>query len=263
MRALTLFSLLLAAACVPTRAPAPEDLDGLLHFLYQNHEDPEAVVDGLTNLGEWLEVEGRTEEAREGWRVTPLTEEVVADVDRPPGDLDEAQGVAVAAVSPFSIEAHAAAIVLEDQIYTDPGSYDRYVRHLVEGDPAAFTDAAGHVRTENDIDKTTVNVTIPYWLYKDFQWVDLDDGRRAILSRSWIAEGSCGQQGNNCLHQSYSVDLWYADTAEDTLRLTSTWNDVESVIDAFLTEDQKVAVAVNGMLAIFESTDDFLEDEGF
>lgn len=259
MRLLAL--LLLSTACAKTREAAPEDLDGLLHHLYRSFEDEQAVVDGLANLGPWLETTGRSEEAREGWQVAPLTTEDVWDVQGPEADLSAARGVAVAAVSVHPIAPHAAITVLEDQDYTDPSSYARYLRTVVDGDAGRFATGEGLIRTENDIDKSKVGVSIPYWLYKDFRWVELEDGRRAFLARSWISEGSCSESGDNCLHQSYSVDLWYAQDDADTVRLTCSWNEITSVVDGLLSEDQMVAVAVNGMLAIFEHTDAYLTEE--
>lgn len=251
----------LVAACAPTREPAPEDLDGLLHYLYRYHDDEVAVADAMGIFGEWLDDEGRDEDAREGFRLTPLTEEDVAPVDHPGRDLTAAGGVGVGTVSPFPDLDHAGATVLFDQRYNDPDSYARYERDIVEGEASAFEAGEGTIRTVNDIDKTKVGVSIPYILYKDFEWVRIDADRRAFVGRSWVTEPSCSENGNNCLHQSFSVDVWYARDDEDTVRFTATWNEVTSVADAFLSEDQIVAVAVNGMLSIFDSTDAFLAGE--
>lgn len=246
--------------CAKARDPAPQDLDGLLHYVYRHYEGPDALQEAMGNLGPWLDTTGRTDAASEGYRLTPLTEQDVADIDRPEGDLVDAKGVAVAAVSTWPVEPHAEITLQADQIYNDPHSYSVYDRSIYEGDPPSFLEREGTVRTLNDIDKTKVGVTIPYTLYKDFTWVNLDDTHHAIVARSWIQDGSCGSAGSNCLNQSFSIDLWYASDDVDTVRMTATWNDVTSVADAFLSEDQKVAIAVHGILAIFENTDQYLDD---
>jgi len=247
--------------CAPTREPAPEDLDGLLHYIYRYHDDQAAVADAMGIFGEWLDDEGRDDDARDGYRVAELTSDDVAAIDHPDRDLALAGGVAVGCVSPHPILEHAAATVLFDQRFTDPDSYARYERDIVEGDADAFAEGEGVIRTVNDIDKTKVGVSIPYILYKDFRWTRIDADRRAFVARSWVQDPSCSANGNNCLHQSYSVDVWYARDDEDTVRFTATWNEITSSADAFLSEDQKVAVAVNGMLTIFESTDAFLAED--
>lgn len=260
MRALSLLFLsALLAGCARTRAPAPDDVDGLLHWVYRHHDDPELLAEGMANLGTWLETTGRTEAATEGYRVTPLAPEDVAALDRPDRALQDASGVAVAAVSVHPLEPHAEITTLPDQLYNNPGGYDRYDRAVVEGDPEAFVTCDSDLDTINDIDKTTVGVRIPYVLHKDFHWVHLDERRSAFVGRSHIAESSCSDNERNCLYQSYSVDIWYRHGTGDTVRMTSTWNEITSVADAFLSEDQQVAVAVDGMLDIFENTDLYLD----
>jgi hypothetical protein len=209
VRRLARFAVLpFAAACAPTREPAPEDLDGLLHYLYRNHDDAGAVAEAMGIFGEWLDDEGRTEDAREGYRLTPLTADDTAAVDHPDRDLTAAGGVAVGATSPFPILDHAGATVLFDQRYNDPDSYSRYEREIATGDDDAFEQGEGTIATVNDIEKTKVGVSIPYILYKDFHWTRIDADRHAFVARSWVSEPSCNENGNNCLHQSFSVDVW-------------------------------------------------------
>ncbi len=258
--ALAIVVMVTLGACAPTRERAPEDLDGLLRFLYEHHDDPDALHEGMENLAPWLDGVGRTEEGRAGYQLTPLTEEEVDDITRPDRDLEVAFGVAVAGVSRHRIEPHAEITLLPDQIYTDPRAHTRYDRTIIGGDPSQFLLCADDVRTVNDISKTKIGVTIPYVLHKDFAWVHLDEDRRATVARSWVQESSCSANGVNCVLQSYSVDLWYASDDVDTVRLTATWNEITSAADAFLSHDQLVNLAVNGMLLVYEETDAFLDE---
>jgi hypothetical protein len=258
--------LLLTSACARERAPAPEDVDGLSRFIFTHWEDEDLVAEGMTNLAIWLDGEGRGPIASEdGYRLTPLTAEDIGPLqfpDRVP--LDSLIGVAVAAESPFSIDEHAAILPLEDQAYTAPKKYERYARSLSAGSAGAFLAGGAHtvpevIRTDNDIVQERIGVRVPYTLNKDYRWVVTEDGQRAVIGRTWAPEIGCsgddGESGN-CLELSFSVDLYLEDTDGDTMRFTSTWNQMSLIVD--FGEDFQVAQMANGMLAVFVDTDTFL-----
>lgn len=263
MRALS-FVLIAAVAtgCARTREPAPQDLDGLVHYLFRNFEDPVALQDAMENLTPWLEDVGRTEAAQEGFVLTSLAELDVAAFEHPDRNLGDAIGVVVGGVSPFTVHEHAEAILLDDQVFTDPTSYSYFDREIVEGDPIGFAACADLVRTHNLVEKTKMGVTIPYELEKDFRWVELgdepDDQRTAIVAVAWVPESACNEGGGNCVNQSFSMEVYYDQGLGDTVRLMASYNEVKTSADSILTFDAKVAIAVNGIRSIFESTDAFL-----
>ena len=59
--------------------------------------------------------------------------------------------------------------------------------------------------------------------------------------------------------QGYAVDIIYDDGSDDSVRFTASWSEVDTSIDGLLSEDQLIAVAVNGILEIFENSDRHLE----
>jgi hypothetical protein len=260
MRTLCLASFVFLTACARDRNPAPEDLDGLSGWLFQYWEDEAELTEGFENLVPWLDGDARTEEANDGFTLSDLTEVQTADVTHPDGaDFEMLIGVAVPYVSPWSIEDHAGLLVMEDQTWNDTGTYAKYVREVAEGDAGTFVTGQGMVRTVNDIDKSgAFGVNIPYILYKDYRWVTVADGRRGVIGRSWTEEVSCAEGGNNCLHLSFSIDLFFESGDAETLRTTASWNDLRTEADAFLTEEQRIGLMVNGMNDIFTNTDDFL-----
>ena len=63
--------------------PAPDDLDGMSHFLFVNWDDDKQLSAGMSALGPWLDTEGRTEESTSfGFVLTDLTPEEVTDPNR-------------------------------------------------------------------------------------------------------------------------------------------------------------------------------------
>lgn len=260
IRALAWFSVLMPLTACHRSDAAPEDMDGLVRFMFDNFEDPDMMKEGMSNLAVWLDTDGRSEEASDkGLLLADLTPEVVDGVNHPDEDLTRCVGVAVAGASPYPVLDHAALIALEDQTWNDD-SYATYARSFVDGDLDSFATGLGLLRTDNDIVKNgPFGVKIPYLLKKDFQWVPLDDEQSAVVARSWIEELSCGDGGDNCLHQSFSIDLWFGVSGEETLRMTAAWNDLVTVADAALTEQQRVGVMVKGVNDIYESTDALLD----
>lgn len=259
-------SLCLLSACARERPPAPDDLDGMSHFLFVNWNDDKQLSAGMSALGPWLETEGRTEESTSfGFLLSDLVAEEVTETPHSDYDLELLIGVALTGISPFSIEEHGALITLKDQTWNSPKTYIQYDRFLVEGSVEDFVAPSGVVRTENNIDKSgPLGIHIPYFLNKDFKWVETESGKPAIVARSWVeTEGCSGSdgKGKNCVSLSFSIDLWYASEAQETIRLTSTWNYLQTSVDDLLTEEFLVKTMTDGLQDVFENTDDVLRGE--
>lgn len=254
--------IVLLVACAHKRDAAPDDVDGLSRWTFQHFEDPDALTEGIGKLAVWLDGEGRTDAASDGYVLSDFTEEEVADVVHPDLDLAALIGVAVPGVSAFPVDDHAALVVQADQTFNDPSTYAVYTRSFVEGDPDAFLAGTGVLRTVNDIDKKgAFGVDVPYTLNKDFQWVDLGDQGRIIVARSWIEQASCSPNGSNCLNQSFSIDLWYGANDTDTVRMTAGWNDLVTQADSVLTDEGRIGLMVSGVHDIFRKTDETIAAE--
>ena len=253
---------LLAAGCARKRDAAPEDLDGLSHYLFENWEDEELVLEGMSNLAPWLLEEGAGPEAWDGYVLTDLRAEEVDDVDYPANiNLSDHIGVAVSGESAHPVLDHAGLLVLTDQTWNEPDTYTRYVR-TVAGDSEAFAAGTGLIRTVNDIEKGgAFGVSIPYELNKDYRWVHLDDGTSAVLGRSWVSEMGCSDNGKNCVVQSFSIDLFYGRDDRHTVRLMSGWNEVKTEVDGLVGEDLLIAMMVSGNQEIYEATEDKLDTD--
>lgn len=258
--------LLLSSACARERAPAPDDVDGLSRFLFTHWEDADLTAEGMTNLAVWLETDGRGEVAQtDGFVLAALTADEIGPIEHPTREpLEALVGVAVSWESPFPIESHAALLPMADQTWNAPRKYEKYDRTLIEGTEDAFladsaASALALIRTDNDILQSRVGVEIPYRLRKDYRWITTEDGRRAIIGRTWAPEIGCsgndGESGN-CLELSFSVDLFLEAGPEETLRFTASWSRLSLVIQ--LSEDFQIAQLANGMISIMEETDAFL-----
>ena len=249
--------LLFLVACGHKREPAPEDVDGLSRWLFANYDDPELLAEGMTNLAPWLVGNAGSEASQDGYVLTDFTAEELIAVTYPDRDLTAMVGVAVPGISPFDVVDHAGLIVLPDQKWNDLGSYEVYDRVITEGDGEAFAAGTGRIDTTNTIDKKgAFGVHIPYTLFKDFAWVPVEGAGNAVVARSWTAEESCADDGDtNCLFLSFSVDLWYGDQPDHTIRMTSSWNELKTSADSILSDEDRIGLMVNGIHDIFENTD--------
>jgi hypothetical protein len=245
-------------ACAHAREPAPEDVDGLSRWLFQHFDDEVMLQEGMTNLAPWLAAEGGSEASLDGYVLSDFTAEELVAVTYPDRDLTAMVGVAVPAVSPFDVLAHAELIVLTDQLWNDPSTYEVYER-AITGDAEAFAAGSGRITTLNTVDKKgAFGVHIPFTLFKDFAWVPVEGAGSAVVARSWVEEESCAEGGSNCLFLSFSVDLWYGNVPGSTIRMTSSWNELKTAADGLLSDEERVGLMVNGVHDIFENTDELL-----
>jgi hypothetical protein len=243
-----------AVACAKEREPAPTEMKALAAFLFENWEDAAVLPEAVDNMGDWVFDNVDSEDAEKGFQLDSIPAAAMNTVPHP--DVpNETLGVVGAARSPFGLEQHATHMPLKDQIWSNPKMYERYERTLLEGTASTFEAEDVRLRTSNAITTSTLGVTIPYVLFKDYQWV-AGERHDAIVARSWVAERSCGDTGENCVDHTYSVDMWFADGPDAAVRATASWSQLETFIT--FGEDTQVATLALGIQNVFEYTDRFL-----
>ena len=255
---LLLIPSILAVGCKKEKPLAPTEMTDIVRYMFDNFEDTEALGAAIDNLDPWMQENATSEEAIDGYRLDPLTDDDVQSVGVPAGaDVADLLGAAGGNISDFDLEAQAEHIVLKDQVAFN-SKYDKYDRSFVGGTSAAAFLDGDVLRTVNEVETTSFTITIPYRLYKDYVWVESEDGITSIVARSWIEDTACNEAGNNCLIQSYSIDHFHGD-GKKTLRLTATWSQVDAVIA--LGDDILIDGLADGLQDTFESTEAYLEGE--
>lgn len=255
-----LLPFLFGIGCAQPPPEAPTEMSDLSRFLFRSYDDPEALGAGLDNL---LDVLAETELAAEdpadrSWLLDPLDvsdlEAVAIPEGRAPADV---LTMGLAYESPWALDLHPAYMVLSDlTVISDTAVV--YERTFDQGDGGCFVDRGCEaIETSNFIDRETTFFKMEYTAFKDYRWVDRDEGR-AILSRGWIAESAHGDGGSNHLWQNYETDVWlevgdrtwrfyavyteadYAGVGEDLARNLSraSAQDALETLDAFIAERQ-------------------------
>lgn len=248
----------LSGAC---KAPpeAPTELNELSRYLYreQANEDPEVVAVGLRNLDALLlgvDLKGATIDR--SWTLADLTEDDLAGLEtRPDRDPALAVGVGVAYESVWGVDDHARAQTEADQRPFEESAQELYDRTFpaLDDDPSCFLDrGCTLLETFNVATRKNVLMKLTFELRKDIRWVELEEGRWAMLSRSWYEQPWTGENGNTSVEQSYSIDVWI-DGGETTRRFQSLWS--ESDVGFATSDDTVVAtvkIGIDGFYTYFD-----------
>ncbi|HHO51464.1 MAG TPA: hypothetical protein ENK18_11460 [Deltaproteobacteria bacterium] len=239
---------------------APRDLDELTHFLYRewSNEDPEVLSVGIGNLIEVMsrfDLDGEVSVLERAWELTPPARADLFDVTIPDGrDPASCYGVGVARRSVWPISDHARLQLQTDQLPAEP-SAAVYVRSFPDGDPGCFVEEDGCevMITRNEVRRENLLMSVGFTLHKDFRWVDLEDGSRAIITQTHVPHVSEGEGGGGAtIWQSYSMDVWMP-AGSDTWRYQMLWSeaDVAGASDAL-----QIVTVKSSTNQHFEATDE-------
>lgn len=251
--------LLLLVACKPPET-APTELTELAAWLFQHQDEAELLPDGLAQLDAWLETHAGQQD---GYTLAPLTEENVAEVEHADRDLAAALGAVAEAASPHPLDAHAAFVLLPDQSVVNPDDYDRFERTLLAGGDCFGPATCAELLTWNDVIKNAAfGVQIPYEYGKDYHRVAYpwgDGTRWAMVSRGSVPEESFGEDGENGILQSYTLDV-FLERDDGIHRVQAQWSEMALVLD--LPDDYLLQELVDGLQGVFKDTDAAIESLG-
>ena len=261
---------LFVAGC---KAPpdAPTELNELTVYLFRNWEAEEtgALEVGMFNLQAFFaSLELDVDYKDRSYQIENLSTDDLVGVTPPDGaNPGDCYGVGLVAGSAFTPEQNSQAIVLDDQTPVEPFAPDQYDRIFLEPiDPSCFpTRDCLVLRTNNDIVKKNLLMEIPYEMIKDYRWVELSEdglagtGVWGILARTWLEERGVGEDGNNTIEQSYSIDVFLpgAHGNWQAYRYLGLWNETTGSVDD---PENVMALSLWGMDSMFEETEDWLTD---
>lgn len=227
--------------------------------------EPDALVDIVARMDAVLAESDL--EASKKQRMFDLPELSVDDL----GGADAVQGIdtkdqiraSMIGLSDNGIDDNMTVQVQQNMSCANARSVKCHERLAAEGSDAdAFLAMDADVyRTENTIRIETT--ALDFWIQApvDFRWVTLDDGRRAVVGRTWIREPFANDGGGRTWNQRFGVDLFVEDpkSAKRTRRYYATWlgPSIDGVGNLFL----QPAVR-KGLDDGFTRPDAWLEDGG-
>lgn len=253
---------------VACRAPvdAPEEIDALSAYLYANFngngEDEErALPAGLLTLESYLNTLDLVLESDVNDRtvsLSPLTEGDLDGTYAAEGiDLSLQVGVAVSAQTPLTMDEELSLIMDRNQvcIAADSTAYHE-VSVLSGGD--CFSDGSCDVlETSNEYFIDSIS---DGWLdtFKDYRWITLDDGRKAIVAREWMPEVAPATSGSNSWDQRFAIVVWLPSAdGSTTLRYYALWSSVTSI----LTDEMYANMVKDGLEDYYNNTVAFVNGD--
>lgn len=263
MRPVLFLGLLSLAACKEPIV-APTELNDISHYLWLewDNEDPAVLVAGIANLETWAATVPVDSDnwADRAFVIDPLpTEDANAEGLTNHGlDPADASGMGEAYLSMHPPTDHAALFGLEDQRPLEPASPNSYVRTITEGDAATFATGDSEVLvSSNAINRENFLFNVDYVLMKAWRWVTLDDGRTAVVSRSWAPDSGPVNDDGEQIRQAYSLELWIDHEGGTSLRWLVTWQDAELGIE----QDTLNSLVGGSMNDAFEAQEEYLDGE--
>ena len=161
--------------------------------------------------------------------------------------------VSVAGRSTFDVSLHADLIPMADQTPFESSSSVEYNRTLVGDGDAFVAQTSTQLSTMNQVHRQNFILNVWYDTPKDFRWIELSDGREALVARAWLEDAFEGENGSNTLEQFTALEVRIPDAA-GTVLYTTVWGFLRpSIGDVVLANS-----VANGIDEGWENTDAFL-----
>lgn len=249
---LVVLPLLAAAACAPPAEPAPDDVDGLAHWLWNNGDgaDDAAIVAAAANVH--AAVDGDVLRAPARGTLADLTAAELAVVDMQDRDPSNAQGLFYAGVVGCSIEQLADILTDPAQDELFPDVYDAYERAL-DGDRAAFLagEADGLTWTTT---YTATLIASPYDATTRGSLrrarVDGDERSPTLVARTHMPAPAVFADDANSFPLDFQIESYHPRADDETVHLYGIWRELH--VGEFSTDDDVVIGFILDALVQFD-----------
>jgi hypothetical protein len=211
--------------------PAPADLDGLLHYLWQGYEagGDDQIAEAARNLHAAVDGDALAE-VRDG-TLTDLTAEEAGLVGRTDTDVTLAQGMYLVRTFPCTLADLDPLLYDLHQDALHPGSYDSYERaytsSLADYEAREEPWLSWHVDYATSILGTSYTAALEGGL----RWVP-DLGAEAspwgplLVARTWMPEAAVMEEGSSkSLSQDFQIELFYERVPGELLHAYGLWRE--------------------------------------
>lgn len=230
-----------AGGCAPPLQPAPEDLDGLAHWFWDNGvaADAAAVLDAASGLV--AAVEGDPRELPLTGTLSDLTRDqlVVTDItdDRDP---EGAQGFYIASRLACSFQAVEEITTSTEQAEMRPGTYDAYERVYTSDEAAYRARETDVLRWQTDAALTPINAQYRSTLRAAARFVpagatDAGPIGPVLVVLSWLVEPAEFDDPDSSFTQDYQVEVFFEDAPGRVLHMYGIWREMK--VGVFTSDD--------------------------
>ena len=251
----TMLLLLTTIACRGVD-PAPEDLDGLVHYFWQHPADDEALAEGTLQLH--AAVGADLEDTTDGV-LSRLTDEEVALVDGVDDDPAQAAGIYMVNRFACDFDVLEQLLVATDQAEQRRGTYESYERTYTSDAEAYLAGTVPELTWDISLEATVVLSTYSSELSGGIRRVDTEAGRM-LFARTWFREPA-SFRNNNTWDQDYQMEVYYERAPGDIVHLYAMWRELE--VSGFSSESESIQRSVlNGMADWDRDTEDLCAEAG-
>lgn len=226
---------------------APEDLDGLFPWYWQNYEaagdaDIQDATDKLiAALGEAPLLEGLDGTLSD----LPADGPAVVGLDTP---VDEAAGMFLAGTIGCGIVDLEAILVhlQQDTLYLD--IYDRYERRYLSDIGAYLDRGVPDVAWHVSVDATVLGTSYSEELEGGLRYIpETEDHPAILLARTWLLEPATFESDNKSFEQDFQIEVYWARSGQEVGHAYGMWREMDFG-SGFNTDDEGVVrLQLNGL----------------
>ncbi|MFH1468914.1 MAG: hypothetical protein ABIO70_31300 [Pseudomonadota bacterium] len=254
-------ALLLASCAPPPEVPDTEDqpdLSEICRDLYAHHpdEDPALLHEQLAWLYAWLEV--WEADTRDGYRVDPLTDEVVDALDGEDRATAGMLGVVVGSSSAHGVADATWAMVAVNQEEVHPGTVEDYQRaYLTDLDCFLDRSCDRLALTEDYTANLPFFVTSTNHTMNQYLWLEGEQGT-AMIHRAWLPTPPVVNVSWLAVAEQFYLDA-FLPWGEGHYRVQTTW--LVNTQEDF-GEDAVMNMVISGMQQHSEDLEAWLDAQG-
>lgn len=256
----------LSLACTPP-VEAPAEIGELTLYMYENfdgggEDGAEALPAALVQLDDWLgTLPLSLEDSVDDRAVTPpkLPESRLGGAAVPSSFSEELQvPVAVAGEIPQDMDTQLPVMLDANQVCIASGTTVFHEQRFLT-DEGCFTDGSCEsLETEHEIQIDSLN-NVWIDMLRDYRWVELEDGRQAVVARAWTSDQANAYDGDGTWDQRYDLMVWLPTADGSGLRrFYSMWS---SVTLSGVSDDFYATTVKNGLDEHFVRTETFANGE--
>lgn len=248
--------------------PAPEDLDGLIHFFWNSYQEGEdaQIREAVSNLHATTRAD-ELEEARDGSFSDLAASEVAVVGLEGKVDPSAARGMFLVNVIACPLESVERIVYAleQDQLYEDV--YDRYERRYTSDLDAYVSRDRRSLTWEVDIAASVLGTSYEEHLKGGIRWVPAGEPGSQfgpiLVARTWMPEPARFESDSKSFDQDYQIEVYYERAPGEVVHLYGMWRQMDMGTILNLTQDNDQLVAtILGNLADWDEQTGKLCKEG-
>lgn len=232
MRAVLLLTFAGCMAACSRPDPAPADLDGVLHFLWDGWDETseKSMAEAIGNLDAELVAldeagDGLPYKGAQTRLTTPQIEGLTFTGDTPDPAL--ANGFFVATEMDCSAAEIDEVFSALNQDELHPGTYDLYERTYTSDEAAYRARETDRLTWDVEIHASPAGFDYVEFIKGGTRWIEGAPGGDGIVARTWLIEPATEEDNNRSFDQDYQLDVYYERADGAMVHIWAMWRQID------------------------------------